>query len=415
MESTVGWIDLSPLALRKLRHDLEDKPDGVVDEMGVLALHTGYADRFFPGTSVLHKRPRYTFFTCWNYLLLDEVEGTSPTERKEIAERWVRDQLIAAKQSGVIGARVERPAQPVDFIYWTALNRWGFYRGPSRTRLLSKWSAELVMRVDKPRPVDENPYDEPGAAFLVPKPPHYWLKPRPRSTITFDLSLEEARFLQTRLRSLPACMLATAALLARKSAPTGDMPWTDPLLQEAAVECREHGVLERAQRASSLGLLIRAMYGALVERRRNTKSSIAKRRSIKDPKHYLTILCDLFFESDDVPRQLRALSILDLERDLPRLQLGFRKMIKHVKERADRVRYRSDVERHLLDDITLELFSDEELDRKRELARLPDNTFGDERREDFDEGTVTVAPIDYRWNVVKTLLEDLHRGLRRRA
>ena len=130
MELTLGWIDLSPAALRQLRHDLEEKPDGVVDEMGVIAIHSGYADRFFPGTSVLQKRPRYLFFTCWNYLSLDYFDGFSAKSSKELAEDWVKQQLIAADQKGIIGARVDRPAQPVDYIYWTALNKWGFYRGP---------------------------------------------------------------------------------------------------------------------------------------------------------------------------------------------------------------------------------------------------------------------------------------------
>src|SRR6266852_4312814 len=134
MEATLGWIDLSAAALRRLRQDLEDKPEGVVDEMGVLAIHSGYADHFFPGTSVLQKRPRYAFFTCWNYLCLDRLSGDFPSARarKEMAEEWLTKQLKASHEPGIIGARVERPAQPVDFIYWTDLRKWGFYRGPNR-------------------------------------------------------------------------------------------------------------------------------------------------------------------------------------------------------------------------------------------------------------------------------------------
>lgn len=49
MESSLGWVDLSPAALRRLRQELDPETEGVVDEMGVGALHTGYADHFFPG------------------------------------------------------------------------------------------------------------------------------------------------------------------------------------------------------------------------------------------------------------------------------------------------------------------------------------------------------------------------------
>jgi hypothetical protein len=54
-----GWVEISDAALQRLRSELEQKGQGVVDEMGVLAIHAGYADYFFPGTSVLQTRPRY--------------------------------------------------------------------------------------------------------------------------------------------------------------------------------------------------------------------------------------------------------------------------------------------------------------------------------------------------------------------
>ena len=48
LTSTVGWIDISPAALRTMRAELEGQEKGVLDEMGVGALHAGYADAFFP-------------------------------------------------------------------------------------------------------------------------------------------------------------------------------------------------------------------------------------------------------------------------------------------------------------------------------------------------------------------------------
>src|SRR5262245_34855726 len=141
--SSLGWVDLSPSALRRVRQDLVEQRTGVLDEMGMLAIHVGYADYFFPGTSVLHQSPRYLFFTCWNYLRLDDAPGGGATAsaRKEAAERWVRDQLVKANQKNVIGKLVDTPAQPPDAAYWSALRYWGFYRpdGPERAVLLSKW------------------------------------------------------------------------------------------------------------------------------------------------------------------------------------------------------------------------------------------------------------------------------------
>lgn len=413
MESKLGWIDLSAVALQRLRRDLEGETQGVVDEMGVLAIHAGYADRFFPGTSVLQTRPRYIFFTCWNYLMLDELDGNTAKARKELAEDWVRGQLVNANtvQKGIIGLRVERPAQPVDFIYWTALRKWGFYRGPDRAKLLSSWTANRVRRIDASEPEDENALDDSKAEFLVSPPPHYWFRPRPREALTFELTAKEADFLQKRLQSLPSCLLSGAASHARKHKAKGGALWKDDLIVEAAQELKEYDLLERARLASSLGLMIRAMYGALVEQRRNDTTDRSQLSSIDDVEHYKTILRGIVAQKS-VPADIRKLDLALLRQDLPRLSDEFFSLLKYVKERVDGVKRADDIDNQLLDDDTLNRFCREEERRKQRRARLPDTAFGAERRETFDEDTVRVHRINFRWNVVRTLLQDLHNGLR---
>ena len=59
MKSALGWTLLSREALKRAETQLRDDLQGVRDEVGFLALHQAYADRFFPGTSVLHTRLRY--------------------------------------------------------------------------------------------------------------------------------------------------------------------------------------------------------------------------------------------------------------------------------------------------------------------------------------------------------------------
>src|SRR3954469_24162072 len=128
--SAIGWLELSPAALRRMRQELAESGEETVDDMGVLALHVGYADKFFPGTSVLHTRPRYLFFTCWNLLHLKKSGTTAASFAREKAacEMWVTKQLRQTglkdptqKQEGIIGGRVypHAPAQPPDFAYWT--------------------------------------------------------------------------------------------------------------------------------------------------------------------------------------------------------------------------------------------------------------------------------------------------------
>src|SRR5437016_9631136 len=96
-----GWVEISDAALQRLRSELEQKGQGVVDEMGVLAIHAGYADYFFPGTSVLQTRPRYLFFACWNFLWLARQRGVTTVnflKRKDEAELWVTSQLVASSR-----------------------------------------------------------------------------------------------------------------------------------------------------------------------------------------------------------------------------------------------------------------------------------------------------------------------------
>jgi hypothetical protein len=388
----------------------------VLDEMGVGAIHSGYANHFFPGTSVLQQRPRYLFFTCWNYLCLDRLDQSSPTARKDEAEDWVKRQLLKTNQKNVIGARVDRPAQPVDVIYWTALRTWGFYRGPDRSTLIHKWNTLQPKRVGLSLNEDaERIEEEVGATFCVKKPPPYWLRARPQP-VTFDLANEEAVFLKGRLESLPSCLLSAAASNARSLPPRSDaLLWEDDLVAEAASVNRESDMVERARLASSMAHVIRAMYAALVERRRNDTATRSQLALVKNVDHYRDVLYEVL-DTGTVQGDIRGLDLTLLRGDLPDLGERLLALLRWVKERIARVRRSNDADRLLLDKDTMELFCSEELRRKGDRrARLPDTVVGAERRASFAENTLNVTGLDYRWRVVRTLLRDLHDGLRKAA
>jgi Family of unknown function (DUF6361) len=63
--SGFGWTYLSRDALKRAEAQLSGDAAGVRDEVGFLLIHQRYADRFFPGTSVLHTRLRYVLFIPW--------------------------------------------------------------------------------------------------------------------------------------------------------------------------------------------------------------------------------------------------------------------------------------------------------------------------------------------------------------
>lgn len=64
-DGPVGWVLLSREAVARAEEALDPDDRGVRDEVGFLALHQGFADWFFPGTSVLHTRLRYVLFVPW--------------------------------------------------------------------------------------------------------------------------------------------------------------------------------------------------------------------------------------------------------------------------------------------------------------------------------------------------------------
>ena len=438
-----GWVEISDAALRRLQRELEHKGQGVVDEMGVLAIHAGYADYFFPGTSVLQTRPRYLFFACWNFLWLARQRGVTAAnflKRKDEAELWVTSQLVATSRrtsvpgeptpnmDHIIGVQVfsedppRVPAQRVDFIYWTALRRWGFYRSDvaqDRTRLFRRWRGSSIRRVGEgvDETQDDAIRDEPLAEFFVPDVPNGWQSEDSRG-LNFELTGSEARWLQDRLVALKEvtegpCLLAKAAELSTELAPLMAgaelRPWDDPLAVQSAKAAKQLDRLERASRASHLGHYVRAIYAALVEW--TVEATASPRRD--PPLRYYRELLRKLAQDQTMRDATLALSLDLLYSDVRRIPDPLRQCLGHVQDGLRRVAGGEDVEKIFMNDVTHRLFETVERRRKDRRARLPRTDQGAARRTGFDRNTVGVYDLDYRWNRVRYLLWDLHRGLAR--
>ena len=89
MKPALGWAGLSRSALKRAEAQLVTDSAGVRDEVGVLSLHTAYANRFFPGTSVQQTRLRYALFVSWQItvLLRDRELGSFRLTRHEAVIR----------------------------------------------------------------------------------------------------------------------------------------------------------------------------------------------------------------------------------------------------------------------------------------------------------------------------------------
>jgi hypothetical protein len=417
-------MELSTAALRRMQRELDADAKGVVDEVGVLAVHAGYADRFFPGTSVLQTRARYIFFTCWNYLWLRQLRslrGRSAVLAKDRCERWVTKQLgrRQPRSRGIIGIQVypRSPVQTPDFIYWTALQKFGLYRGLGRTTLLAQWDSGRIGHVTDRRDDEEHesPEDDMLARFSILPMPAYWQR-RMARPLDFRLTRAEADFLKAGLVSLgPTCVLARAAGMVHQVKPTGDRPWHDPLVRHAAVAAEQTDTLERARLASSLARLVRVTYATLVERLKNQDSNGKHPVQNDSWRHHLYS----FWTSKVAHQDVDAATKLDLsalEQDIPRLSQTppFPALLRHFQRRLRDVRTAAQVEARLLDRATEAHFFAVEWARKRERARLARTAEGRERRRYLDLSTLNGDGLDYRWRQVKTLLQDLRSGLRAR-
>jgi len=130
MQASFGWTLLSRDALRRAEQQLRDAADGVRDEIGFLALHQAYADRFFPGTSVLHTRLRYVLFIPWLYQkVIQQRSRQQVSAVVENQEIFLARRLKKAEEFGVIGRRsLPNPTtQPPTMVYWSALSAWAFF------------------------------------------------------------------------------------------------------------------------------------------------------------------------------------------------------------------------------------------------------------------------------------------------
>jgi Family of unknown function (DUF6361) len=104
IEPALGWTYLSREPLARAKAQMDEESMGVRDEIGFLTIHQRYADRFFPGTSVLHTRIRYAVFVPWLFEDLAGLTGPAAMRALRERERELAGRLKDAGESQVIGS-----------------------------------------------------------------------------------------------------------------------------------------------------------------------------------------------------------------------------------------------------------------------------------------------------------------------
>jgi hypothetical protein len=247
MPSTFSWLDHSDNDRRRVFDALDKfKDTDTRDELGLGALRDGFANLFFPGTSVVQTRARYFLFVPWIYR---RVEAKAAADRLTAGVRKeevrVRDALMKSEDHDRVigkltGAATKRLPSSV---YWLGLFRWrirlfaGSQDDYHRSFEHRQRRAREVLRDD-----DGDRVDTSGSQAW-----HPYLPPPPSDfpdVASFTLLADEARYLQERIAlSAPASLLAFLVRQGRTL--EGDSPWAHPQFAEFPLPVRE--ALEHAR------------------------------------------------------------------------------------------------------------------------------------------------------------------------
>ena len=267
--ASFGITYLSKEELRNARRFMHADQAGVRDEVGFLIIHQRYADRFFPGTSVLHTRLRYVLFVPWIY---DDARNARLGQRKPAdliarGEHKLTERLLG--KDGVIGGQVfpEAVDQPPSYVYWTALHAWGLLR---ERDFRGRWSRRQIEGLLAAPPAgklsddDGLPIEQTAWPFAgCPEPSDDW---RSGGRLSFKLSKREHAYLAGQLRRVGSPVVpgepSLLALLVGKPLDAADNAWCPEILDMAQ---HERAALVRAGQAAALAAIGRAVYAAQVE------------------------------------------------------------------------------------------------------------------------------------------------------
>ena len=127
----VTWLDFRADDLLIARDFIRSlQVEGVIDELGFLALQGRFSDLLHPSTTTLMRSARYFYFVAGIYRQL-EHEGVRSSEVAQLARQRqddLRDVLAAKETVGVIGQEAGiNLRQFPSLIYWSGLRKLGMF------------------------------------------------------------------------------------------------------------------------------------------------------------------------------------------------------------------------------------------------------------------------------------------------
>lgn len=397
-----GWTYLSRKALRDAEAQLQGTEEGIRDEIGFMRIHRIFADRFFPGTSVLHTRLRYVLFVPWMYGALKErraeLRGRGAAEFETRLAARLRNWARSNNQTGVIGDRNTRRilATRPSAIYWNAMCTWGILKPGERGRIA--WERALERPVRK---VDTELEERDKWFGLVdpelPAAPDEFLDEE--RDLGFELGIKEKKYLRGILRGIKSADGSTpllAKLIDRDSVLLQKDDCFDPAIVNIADD--DSRWLRYAAGASALCGIGRGVYAALVEQLREQDKT-----PDQTPSH---IYRDELAAARPSP-DLRALK-MDIDAMESDLKLGLGTNLRRVLTETQT--WLGDHKKEFTE--LIDAYRIAEWDRKKRKSCLQLTNEGRTRRAEWRldpalGSSTAVVPLHYRWGTVQRLLRDL--------
>ena len=273
MASTFSWLDHSDRERRKVLEALDRfKESDTRDELGLASIRDGFADLFFPGTSVLMTRARYFLFVPWHYQTIASKRFTDV----DAAVRNEELRLIHAlgDSKGNIGKEAKGTLQRTpSSIYWNGLGQWGV-----RTRDLSQSELHEHLAQEDSARHGELSVDDDGEplgvgaravwdARLPPKPEGF------PKTAELALTNDEAAYLRERIRGYRRYTLL-AWLLEPGHLAEADFAWMHPRVGELPIALRCD--LEHARRFAETMQGAALLYNLMLARAAKSEDKVAQ-------------------------------------------------------------------------------------------------------------------------------------------
>lgn len=220
--STITWLDQSAEQNRQVRELVRlFSMTESRDELGIGQVRDVISDQLFPGTSVLHTRPRYALIVPWLFQLQPaRFRGAELLARVQREERKLIEVLRSEGASrGLVGVQAGINVKILpSAIYWSALSTWGVLRSPVA-------ADGLRSTVVGPFESDEVTERRPSEWVAMPEPPEGFPGSVPGA---LDLTADEATWLAERIEATqPGSLLAHLIRRPEPPAPDSSFPWLD--------------------------------------------------------------------------------------------------------------------------------------------------------------------------------------------